>query len=250
MQYNKVVSMRLSLKRNIEVYSLVVAFYLFLTPFFVFAGVGSTKHNLSVSGPGPAKATSETEVCKFCHTPHNSDPAYPLWNHQPSAVRNYTPFVSETLKSYHTAAEAPPVDGISKLCLGCHDGTIALGALVNKGETVQTVPEYLTFGMEGYLGTDLSGGHPISIIYDQALVYARNSEPDIIHLNPLPITDKDVKLYPTQGGLGVQCTSCHDPHGGKGNPGEPPFWQKRTYDEVCLVCHDISQPISTPGAAH
>ena len=64
---------------------------------------------------------------------------------------------------------------------------------------------------------------------------------ELLQLN-WPITDKDVKLYPTQGGKGIQCTSCHDPHGGKGDSEAPPFWQKKTYDEVCLVCHNAAPP--------
>jgi DNA-binding MarR family transcriptional regulator len=45
-----------------------------------------TKHNLSVSGPGPIKSTNEQQVCIFCHTPHNASPIQPLWN-RPEGVR-------------------------------------------------------------------------------------------------------------------------------------------------------------------
>jgi predicted CXXCH cytochrome family protein len=210
-----------------------------LAPSLAFAGVSTTRHNLSISGPGPAQATEETGICKFCHTPHNASPASPLWNHEVTEVTDYIHYWSPTLVSYASAEAAPPIDGFSRLCLSCHDGTVALGALVNRGELIETVPEFLTFGMEGYLGTDLSGGHPISIIFDQSLANRRNTEPDVLHLN-WPLADKDVKLYPTQGGFGVQCSSCHDPHGGKGGPEAPPFWRKETYDDVCLVCHDAS----------
>ena len=58
-----------------------------------------------------------------------------------------------------------------------------------------------------------------------------------------PISDLDVKLYPTQDGYGMQCSSCHDPHGGKGNSDAPPFWRKAEYEDVCLVCHDIASTI-------
>jgi predicted CXXCH cytochrome family protein len=208
-----------------------------LVPLLTFAGVSTTKHNLSISGPGPAQASEETGICKFCHTPHNASPSTPLWNHEITEVTDYIHYWSPTLLSYASAEAAPPIDGFSRLCLSCHDGTVALGALVNRGEIIETVPEFLSFGMEGYLGTDLSGGHPISIIFDQSLANRRNTEPDVMHLN-WPLTDKDVKLYPTQGGFGVQCTSCHDPHGGKGAPEAPPFWRKEIYDDVCLVCHD------------
>jgi predicted CXXCH cytochrome family protein len=210
-----------------------------LIPLLSMAGVKGTKHDLSITGPGPAKATSETEVCIFCHTPHNATPSYPLWNHEITMVNNYTNYWSPTLVSYASPEEAPPVDGFSRLCLSCHDGTVALGATLGSADLIKTSPTHMQYGMEGYLGTDLSGGMPISIIFDQALATKRNSEPGVIHLN-WPITDKDVKLYPTQGGYGVQCTTCHDPHGGKGDPGAPPFWRKKTFDEVCLVCHNIA----------
>jgi predicted CXXCH cytochrome family protein len=211
-------------------------------PLLSLAGVKNTKHNLSVSGTGSAGAVTETEICIFCHTPHNASPAYPLWNHVVTEVETYTNYWSPTLKSYASEAQAPPIDGFSRLCLSCHDGTVALGALINRSEEIETVPDFLTEGMDGYLGTDLSGGHPISITFDGTLAALRNQDPNIMHLN-WPINDPYVKLYATGGGYGVQCTSCHDPHGGRGGTDAPPFWQKSTYDEVCLVCHDITSTI-------
>lgn len=222
-----------------------------LLPFVVSAGVFNSKHNLSAIGPmdDRAKAVSETEVCIFCHTPHNAMPDTPLWNHEVSAAQTYTNYYSETLKAYPPGG-APPIDGFSKLCLSCHDGTIALGAIIGSRRgmiAMQSIPGFVESGRlapeaAGYLGTDLSGGHPISFIFDATLASMRNAEPDLMHLN-WPIVDPDVKLYPTQGGYGVQCTSCHDPHGGKGGPGAPPFWLKTTYEDVCLVCHDILSEI-------
>ena len=218
------------------------------------AGVATTRHNLSVSNPipGAIKATSETEICIFCHTPHNASPSYPLWNHQMSYGVNYKTYESETLKSY-SPGNAPPIDGFSKMCLGCHDGTIALGALVGFNDLVETNPTKLTEDNAGYLGTDLSGGHPISIVYDDNLVSERAQDQSLMQLNTLPLNDPYVKLYPTQNGYGVQCTSCHDPHtnrttqvnpDGSGNPW-PPLWQKETYDAVCQVCHHPADKI--PG---
>ena len=222
---------------------------LLMWPGHISAGVSTTKHNLSVSGPGQAQAVSETEICIFCHTPHNALPNTPLWNHAVSAMQNYINYYSDTLKAYPPGG-APPIDGFSKLCLSCHDGTIALGALVGSPRgniemiNIAGVVESgrLRPGAAGYLGTDLSGGHPLSFVFDATLVSTRNAEPDIMHLN-WPIADPDVKLYPTKGGFGIQCTSCHDPHGGKGGPGAQPFWRKSTYDDVCLVCHDITSQI-------
>ncbi|HHW14550.1 MAG TPA: hypothetical protein GXX28_06420, partial [Firmicutes bacterium] len=88
------------------------------------AGVWTTKHNLSISGPGPIKATSETRVCVFCHIPHNASPAVPLWGHAVNSG-SYTIYASSTIQG--TTGQP---NGSSKLCLACHDGAVALGAVV------------------------------------------------------------------------------------------------------------------------
>ncbi len=54
-----------------------------------FGGVADTVHNLSVTGPGAIKSPTETQICVFCHSPHNANPNAPLWNHSLSAVSNY-----------------------------------------------------------------------------------------------------------------------------------------------------------------
>jgi len=58
----------------------------------------NTKHNLSVTGPGTIKASTETEVCVFCHTPHNSNPIAPLWNRNSSGA-TYLLYNSSTQKA-------------------------------------------------------------------------------------------------------------------------------------------------------
>ena len=225
--------------------------YVFLIPLTVFAGVRNTRHNLSVSGPGPAQATSETEVCIFCHTPHNAMPVQPLWNHLLSAVVSYTHYTSPTLHSYHSEADAPPIDGYSKLCLSCHDGTVAIGELFSRwedvlmsGPCVDAAGKLVSgTGCTGLIGTDLSGGHPISIIFNDSLANERNSDQNVMNCKlKLPSTflpDDRRLLFPTHGireRNGVQCTSCHDPHGGV-EGAEFPFARKPTYNSMCAACH-------------
>lgn len=84
--------------------------------------VADTPHNLSVSGPGPIRAASEDRVCIFCHTPHGARATAPLWNRNDSTA-SYLPYDSPTLN-----ADPGQPTGSSKLCLSCHDGTIALGS--------------------------------------------------------------------------------------------------------------------------
>ena len=222
-----------------------------------------TKHNLSVSGPtgpGAVRASQETQICIFCHAPHNATPAHPLWNHDPSAVQTYKTYWSNTLQAYTEAQSlAWPVDGYSKLCLDCHDGTVAVGAVSSRNDAIlmsgssciDASGKLIPGGSDctGYVGTDLSGGHPISFVFDGTLVAKRNN-PDLglSHIK-LP-ADPNVKLYPTHGctgRCGVQCTSCHDPHTNRttdkqnGKPW-PPFWQKAHFDDVCLACHEDIPP--------
>ena len=60
--------------------------------------IASTRHNLSVSGSGSVTAVSESQICVFCHTPHQAEaiPNAPLWNRQAS-VAAYTPYTSDTI---------------------------------------------------------------------------------------------------------------------------------------------------------
>ena len=163
----------------------------------VNAGVKDTKHNLSTSGPGNIKASSESEICIFCHTPHNAKPNSPLWNRSQSG-QSYTPYSSSTAQ----ASPGQPT-GASILCLSCHDGTIALGKVLSRQTDIsmQSGVTVMPSGT-GRLGTDLSDDHPISFNYSDAL--QGNGE----LVNPGALTGA-VKLD-ANGEL--QCTSCHNAH--------------------------------------
>src|SRR5690242_1208429 len=57
-----------------------------------------SKHNLSATSQAAIRATTETEVCVFCHTPHHGTKEAPLWN-RASAGTTYTPYGSSTTKA-------------------------------------------------------------------------------------------------------------------------------------------------------
>jgi len=166
-----------------------------------------------------------SEICIVCHTPHNANTTVlnaPLWNHSLSAVASYTMYTSATLNS--TAGQP---DGSSKLCLSCHDGTVALE---NFGG-VTSGTNFLTGGT--LMGSDLSNDHPISITYDAALALADGGLHD-------PTT--------TQSGLGgtitntmlignkMQCSSCHDVHNSANLANL--LLKSNTASALCLTCHD------------
>jgi len=219
------------------------------------ASILDSKHNLSSTGPGTVKALTETQICVFCHTPHKALSDAPLWNRSLSSA-SYQLFTSQTLLSPTSPAIQP--DGDSKLCLSCHDGTIAVGSVVNIGGAPSTISmQGVAAGGElpptslSYVGTDLSGHHPVSIELNSALIVDKNTqcgEGVVSWKICLPAAGSFVKLQSTNntypfGGvppvLGVQCTSCHDPHKDP-NPPNSVFLRvgdRVNTDQLCTSCH-------------
>jgi predicted CXXCH cytochrome family protein len=180
----------------------------------------NSKHNLSTSGPGTLKAATETDVCIFCHTTHLSAPNAPLWNRPNSGV-TYSTYNSSTLK-----ATVGQPSGSSKLCLSCHDGTVALGQLRNRAARVRFQHDvtHMPSGASR-LGTDLSGDHPVSFVFDNS-VRAVKSDMN----TPSALTGR-VRLQNDR----IECTTCHDPHDDR-------YGKFLVTDNVasalCLVCHN------------
>jgi hypothetical protein len=197
-------------------------------------GVSATLHNLSVSGPGEIRAQSETEVCKFCHIPHQAVVSQALWGHALSTADRYQ---VPTIRRGGVTAPAPQPDGSSRLCLSCHDGTVALGE-VGRGTSRIAMggSQRLDRGRRSHLGVDLSGSHPVSFVVPEADPAAGSGSDMTLRPLALVTSDPDVKL---DGQGKMQCTTCHDPHQDRHyRPGSVPhFWVKPTVSEVCLTCH-------------
>ena len=188
------------------------------------------KHNLSVSGPGPVKSQTIDEVCVFCHTPHNANPAVPLWNHTMSSGVTYTPYSSSTM----VAAVGVPT-GSSKLCLSCHDGTVAIGSTVTRGQfAMQGVNAQGALTGPSSLGTNLSDDHPISFV---------------------PITGSTITNPPSGSPVQldangqVQCRSCHDPHQMDIDATTQKFLVvNNAASGLCVVCHNQPYWATNPSS--
>ena len=188
----------------------------------------ANKHNLSVSGPGPVKATAMTEICVFCHTPHNANPATPLWNQALSTTAN-TPYTSTTM-----AATAGVPTGSSKLCMSCHDGTVALGSTVTKGQ----IP------MQGLTGGRLTGASNLgpNLGDDHPIAFVPLTGGEIVN----PPASSPVKLD-ASGRL--QCVSCHDAHRMDADPTTKKFpVANNASSAICLVCHRTDYWSTNPSA--
>ena len=148
-----------------------------------------------------------------------------MWNHETTTPSKFRSYKSSTMDG---TAEQP--NGATKLCLSCHDGTIAVGAIKGLSQPLhmkQAGKGAIPGGRKSNLGTDLSGTHPVSVKFKQSLTLTDK------HLR-WPPQDSENKVGTDANGY-VQCTSCHDPHGSASK--EIPFWHKETFDEVCIACH-------------
>ncbi len=181
--------------------------------------VKSTVHNLSASGPGEIRASSESEVCVFCHTPHNASGVQPLWN------RTLSPGPYTIYRSNSLRATVGQPTGASKLCLSCHDGTIALGSVLSRAPISMGGVDRMPAGPSN-LGTDLSDDHPISFPYSASVA---GPHPELRTQSTLPAT---IRL--DRNGE-VQCTSCHEPHD---NSRGDFLSMDNQRGELCVACHD------------
>ncbi|HFE38126.1 MAG TPA: hypothetical protein ENK06_06865 [Gammaproteobacteria bacterium] len=151
--------------------------------------IRNTKHNFAsndiVALPGGAsrdvKAANVNQVCVFCHTPHGkpglaSGERQFLWNRSLDGA-GYTRYDSSSLNLDKSEALGKG----SKMCLSCHDGTVAIGQLdVINGRLNQEFSDIsmigdnvnagLLTGSRSNLGQDLSNDHPIGFTYSSQLV--------------------------------------------------------------------------------
>jgi len=233
--------------------------------------VRNTKHNFSASVvpalPGgdvrAVQADSESQICAFCHTPHaaSSAPKAPIWNRRLSGA-TYTPYNSTSMD----ARDIGQPNTKSKLCLSCHDGTLAIGTVNVLNRQVNptidvvgtrgdgTMPSGVgeQSGFTRRLGIDLTNDHPISFTYDtpQAMRDAElrdpNAEPHIGERTPGHRPD-----IPLEDGQ-MECVSCHDPHIRDTSGDNIKFLRVNRFQEaapvegtysqandiICMACHE------------
>jgi hypothetical protein len=149
------------------------------------AQVANSPHDLSTTSTSGKGKTNTTQICVFCHTPHNAIGSVgggnitaqliPLWNHTATSgtftMYNTTNNPGSNLQGVVDAS----VSGASLACLSCHDGTLAVGALANMPNDVTSFTYTAGGGLSttgritsgnALIGGDLTNDHPISITYN------------------------------------------------------------------------------------
>ena len=183
---------------------------------YSFAQIGGSAHDFSND-----TWNSTGEMCIVCHTPHNAITGTAvLWNHQ-ATVASFTLYTSTTLD----ATVGQPA-GNSKLCLSCHDGTVALENF--GGVTTGTN----TISGGALIGTDLSDDHPISFDYTTALATTDGGlfDPSTASSGLGGTIAADILF-----GNSMECATCHDVHNAAGNPSLLTITNAAS--ALCLTCH-------------
>jgi predicted CXXCH cytochrome family protein len=193
---------------------------LFILPGSAWAqDITGSSHDMSSAG-----WNTTGEICVVCHTPHSADTtvsAAPLWNHEVT-TETFTPYSSGTLD----ATPGQP-DESSKLCLSCHDGSVALDNF--GGATGGT--NFIAAAAD--VGIDLSDDHPVSFDYTDALATTDGGlHPPTTTASGLGGTIDEDMLISNK----MQCASCHNPHK---EVGVATFLIKdNAGSDLCLTCHN------------
>jgi predicted CXXCH cytochrome family protein len=179
-----------------------------------YPNLEDTRHDLAIYLRPPYDENGNDPRCIFCHAPRSHSLLLGSWiEDQPENILVY-PYDRPSTES----PEGRP-DGPSLTCLGCHDGTIALGDIVSRTRSAEAA--------RGDTRTDFSDGHPVSLPY----------EPDDSD-GGLSLVDRDMLPEQVQlDDLGkMQCTTCHDPH-------DDTFGNFLVMEDgnraLCVACHKM-----------
>jgi hypothetical protein len=193
------------------------------------AGIVGSPHDFSSQSWNTDPGDPAT-VCSTCHTPHHADSTVvPLWSHQTTAA-TFTMYNKVNVPvSQMAATPSSSPNGPSLACLSCHDGTVAINTYGGIGN-YSTHGTATTITNGALIGTDLTHSHPISLVYNPALVgngptqdkwlYNPQTTPVLTPVSGtfVPGNDMTINGFLLNGNYTLECTSCHDVHNQLGTP--------------------------------
>ncbi len=194
----------------------------------VNAQIQGSAHDFSNDG------WSDNQICKPCHTPHNAMSidingygTERLWNHGlPAENQIYNTHDGDLPRN-------DALDAYSILCMGCHDGTVALDTFGgNIGTQIMSGSEML--------GTDLTDDHPVggaavwNPIYEGTRYHPRTEWEGVVFGGDTMGRLQKMLIAGVEQSV-ISCATCHEPHRRGGNE----YLTRIDNDgsQMCLACH-------------
>jgi len=212
-------------------------------------GVVGSVHDISAfaaNSGGAVLADNEGRVCIFCHTPHHASEdaslgtTNPLWNHQVT-TQVYQPYKTSTFDSAGSMIGGDPLLGSSRLCMSCHDGSIAIDT--HGGSIPQAGGAMLSGNKVVGSTTSTTSDHPIGIHY----LGLQQAEPTKLRD---PTLNWIAGTAPVQNSLEMggymTCATCHEVHNkrnviqnvaGDGATYNRLLRSKQQGSAICRSCH-------------
>jgi len=228
------------------------------------ASIVNSKHDLSAGSTvggvsGNYSMGTSTQICVYCHAPHNAQSSLPLWNRTNPGGGGFVLYsgVNMTNVSFKTGFTA---DSTSLFCMSCHDGVTGINAVYNAGviDGSGTAAQHpaaaankftagggaagaIANGISGNLTTNLAKTHPINFPVSETV----NTGNDLhlasgaqmgkaSFLMPL-FKSADANAARSTANRSLECGSCHAVHDSAFKP-----FLRYTMDKsaLCLGCHN------------
>jgi len=219
--------------------------------------VAGSKHDFS----GQTAGTAESGECTFCHTPHKAYETSLGWNHTlTGTLYSWSKLATDSGTPYPTISAT--WSGSARLCLSCHDGSTAIGAIAwFNGQSWAGAPIDPSNhnGDSVQIGTatgDLTNNHPVAFPFPYAgvpstyngvttsagaLAAGWQPDPTAIGIRLFKQAGGQVTAGTAAGATGIECSSCHDPHDNPADVEDGAFLRGSTNasdpNYICTKCH-------------
>jgi len=228
-------------------------------------GITDSPHNMPAYLQAKGSAPVTSQLCVFCHTPHNStasgEAGYnPLWNHKIDTA-GFIPYEGYDINDPNYADgtlvqgedsnlnalidQMDVVKGPSRLCMSCHDGVTAIDAFTKNGNGTVYLNPADSYDKKILIGENAAIPSPYAAGVTKDL---RNDHP--IGFNYIAVADGDGLLGVTED---VNIRDYATPVTTWLGAGETSIGQirdvlfKGTY-LTCASCHDVHNTDGTQSA--
>jgi predicted CXXCH cytochrome family protein len=198
----------------------IAAYVLSAAP--AFAELAGSKHDLTRDA-NTAYTTDSGAICVFCHIPHLSAGATPLWAKQQKDTggANQYSLYSWVIPGGKTPAGAPSSSSLS--CLSCHDGTIGPTIFYPYAPSSHSHGDAYLPRVDRSSKNYFTGNHPVSTLYKAGRA----------GLASLAAAKKNGMTFYGASSDQIECASCHNPHTTANK-----FSLEKPEADLCASCHE------------